>query len=94
MPLIPGMSAVKKAALEAGAFGCTISGAGPTAVAVTDDEKRGREIGERMSDWWQFQLRAALALALAWWHWCDHKVKDDVDDVGLGDRVMDYIGLH
>ncbi|KAL6501042.1 hypothetical protein OROHE_025239 [Orobanche hederae] len=47
-PLIPGMDAVKKAALEAGAFGCTISGSGPTAVAVTDNEGRGREIGERM----------------------------------------------
>ncbi|PIM97003.1 Homoserine kinase [Handroanthus impetiginosus] len=47
-PLIPGMEAVKKAAIEAGAFGCTISGAGPTAVAVTDGEERGREIGERM----------------------------------------------
>ncbi|XP_073144075.1 homoserine kinase isoform X1 [Henckelia pumila] len=49
-PLIPGMEAVKKAAIAAGAFGCTISGAGPTAVAVTDDEERGREIGERMVD--------------------------------------------
>lgn len=47
-PLIPGMEAVKAAALEAGAFGCTISGAGPTAVAVTDNEEKGREIGERM----------------------------------------------
>ncbi|CAI9787769.1 unnamed protein product [Fraxinus pennsylvanica] len=47
-PLIPGMEAVKKAAIEAGAFGCTISGAGPTAVAVTDDEETGRKIGERM----------------------------------------------
>lgn len=47
-PLIPGMEGVKKAALEAGAFGCTISGAGPTLVAVTDVEERGREIGERM----------------------------------------------
>ncbi|XP_057494962.1 homoserine kinase [Actinidia eriantha] len=49
-PLIPGMEAVKKAAIEAGAFGCTISGAGPTAVAITDDEGKGREIGERMVD--------------------------------------------
>ncbi|KAM3281376.1 homoserine kinase-like [Capsicum chacoense] len=47
-PLIPGMEGVKKAALEAGAFGCTISGAGPTLVAVTDEEEKGREIGERM----------------------------------------------
>ncbi|KAK3021493.1 hypothetical protein RJ639_046404 [Escallonia herrerae] len=47
-PLIPGMEAVKKAAIGAGAFGCTISGAGPTAVAITDDEDKGRGIGDRM----------------------------------------------
>ncbi|KAL9264440.1 Homoserine kinase-like protein [Drosera capensis] len=47
-PLIPGMEAVKRAALEAGAFGCTISGAGPTAVAVVGEEEKGREVGERM----------------------------------------------
>ncbi|XP_059647358.1 homoserine kinase [Cornus florida] len=47
-PLIPGFVGVKKAAIEAGAYGCTISGAGPTAVAIIDDEERGREIGERM----------------------------------------------
>ncbi|KAM7258495.1 hypothetical protein ACFE04_014236 [Oxalis oulophora] len=47
-PLIPGMEGVKKAAIEAGAYGCTISGAGPTAVAVTDNKEKGREIGERM----------------------------------------------
>ncbi|KAJ6829302.1 putative homoserine kinase [Iris pallida] len=46
--LIPGMVEVKRAAAEAGAFGCTISGAGPTAVAVIDGEEKGREIGERM----------------------------------------------
>lgn len=47
-PLIPGMADVKKAALEAGAFGCTISGSGPTAVAVVDDEEKGKEIGKMM----------------------------------------------
>lgn len=47
-PLIPGMEGVKKAAIEAGAYGCTISGAGPTAVAVIDDEERGVKIGEQM----------------------------------------------
>ncbi|KAJ6812743.1 putative homoserine kinase [Iris pallida] len=46
--LIPGMIDVKRAAVEAGAFGCTISGAGPTAVAVIDREEKGREIGESM----------------------------------------------
>lgn len=47
-PLIPGMAAVKVAAMEAGAFGCTISGAGPTVVAVIDGEQQGKEIGDRM----------------------------------------------
>ncbi|XVE66489.1 hypothetical protein DITRI_Ditri08aG0083400 [Diplodiscus trichospermus] len=44
-PLIPGMKGVKKAVIKAGAFGCTISGAGPTAVAVIDDKEKGKEIG-------------------------------------------------
>lgn len=47
-PLIPGMEAVKKAAILAGAFGCTISGAGPTAVAVTDSPENGEAIGKKM----------------------------------------------
>lgn len=46
---VPGMEGVKKAAIAAGPFGCTISGAGPTAVAVIDDdEERGAKIGEQM----------------------------------------------
>ena len=47
-PLIPGMEGVKKAAIKTDAFGCTISGAGPTAVAVIDDEEKGKDIGQRM----------------------------------------------
>ena len=43
-PLIPGLSAVKVSAMSAGAYGCTISGAGPTAVAVVEEE----EVGERV----------------------------------------------
>ncbi|KAK1296521.1 hypothetical protein QJS10_CPB15g00211 [Acorus calamus] len=63
-PLIPGMAAVKAAAVKAGAFGCTISGAGPTAVAVTDDEEMGREIGERMVEafWRDGKLKAAATV--------------------------------
>lgn len=59
-PLIPGMEEVKKAAIRAGAFGCTISGAGPTAVAVIDDEERGKEIGESMVEafWKEGNLKA------------------------------------
>lgn len=47
-PLIPGFTAVKKAALEAGASGCTISGAGPTIVAVCSDKNTGIKITEAM----------------------------------------------
>lgn len=46
--LIPGMEAVKKATIQGGAFGCTISGAGPTTVAVINESEKGKEIGEVM----------------------------------------------
>jgi homoserine kinase len=64
-PLIPGMAAVKAAALEAGALGCTISGAGPTAVAVIDGEDKGEEVGRRMVDafWTAGKLRATATVA-------------------------------
>ncbi|XP_073102723.1 homoserine kinase [Elaeis guineensis] len=64
-PLIPGMVAVKKAAIEAGAFGCTISGAGPTAVAVIDGEKKGKEIGDRMVEAFlrEGELKASATVA-------------------------------
>lgn len=52
-PLIPGMMAVKAAALETGAFGCTISGAGPTAVAITDTAEKGKAIAFAMVDMFQ-----------------------------------------
>ncbi len=41
---------VRGAALDAGAFGVTISGAGPTMLAVTEDEKSGRIVGQAMYD--------------------------------------------
>jgi homoserine kinase len=36
-PLIPNFAAVKRAALDAGCFGCSISGSGPTIFAITAD---------------------------------------------------------
>ncbi|EFN56255.1 hypothetical protein CHLNCDRAFT_22496 [Chlorella variabilis] len=47
-PLIPGFQAVKEAARAAGAFGCTISGAGPTAVAIVSDPEVGQRVKEAM----------------------------------------------
>ena len=49
-PLIPGFLAVKAAAKAAGAYGCTISGAGPTAVAVVKDPEQGQKVKEAMID--------------------------------------------
>lgn len=46
-PLVPGYVAARRAALAAGAFGVTFSGAGPSLLAVTpdgDEEKVGRAI--------------------------------------------------
>jgi homoserine kinase len=40
--LIPGFLEAKAAALEAGALACTISGAGPTTFALSDDEGRAK----------------------------------------------------
>lgn len=49
-PLIPGFLDVKRAAKDAGAYGCTISGAGPTAVAVVENEHVGQRVIEAMKD--------------------------------------------
>jgi homoserine kinase len=47
-PLLPGFAEAKRAALAAGACGCSISGAGPTAFAFAADDEAGRRIGEAM----------------------------------------------
>lgn len=47
--LIPGFLEVKKAALEAGAHGCSISGAGPSVFALVP-QGMGAQVGEKMVD--------------------------------------------
>jgi homoserine kinase len=44
-PLVPGLAAVKKAALDAGALGCSLSGSGPSLFALC----RGREAAQRVA---------------------------------------------
>ena len=51
--LIPGFQQVKEAALRAGAYGCSISGAGPTVFAVTDSLEAGQAIGAAMQEAFQ-----------------------------------------
>ncbi len=46
--LIPNFGAVKRAATEAGAFACTISGSGPTLFAITADEEAARRCAAAM----------------------------------------------
>lgn len=48
--LIPGFGAVKKAAMDAGALGCSISGSGPTVFAFSDSSGNGKSIGKAMQD--------------------------------------------
>ncbi|MGZ5443779.1 MAG: homoserine kinase [Thermoanaerobaculia bacterium] len=47
-PLIPKFDDVKRAALDAGAFGCSISGSGPTLFAVAPDEATARACAAAM----------------------------------------------
>lgn len=47
-PLVRGFDAVKRAALEGGALGCSLSGSGPALFAWCDGDARGAEIRERM----------------------------------------------
>ena len=46
--LIPGFAAVKEAALQAGAIGCSISGAGPAVFALAASVARAQEVAEAM----------------------------------------------
>lgn len=44
-PLVPGFSAIKAAAIDAGALGCSLSGSGPSLFALC----RGREVATRVA---------------------------------------------
>lgn len=46
--LIPGFDAVKAAALDSGALGCSISGSGPSLFALCASFERARHVGEAM----------------------------------------------
>lgn len=49
-PLLPGFTEAKRAALEAGALGASISGSGPSAFAATDDADTGARVAQAMQD--------------------------------------------
>jgi homoserine kinase len=47
-PLLPGFAQAKRAALDAGALGCSISGSGPTAFAFAGDQADALEVAAAM----------------------------------------------
>ncbi|HEY9382517.1 MAG TPA: homoserine kinase [Gemmatimonadales bacterium] len=49
-PLLTGFQEAKRAALAAGAFGCSISGSGPPAFAIVGDEATGSRVAAAMHE--------------------------------------------
>lgn len=63
--LIPGYSAVRKAALDAGAYGMVISGAGPTLLALADENTAPAVVPAMAAAWKQAGVTASVkALSL------------------------------
>lgn len=60
-PLLPGFTAAKRAALDAGAFGVSISGAGPTTFAVCDAQDVAAEVARAMCAAYERAGLAAVA---------------------------------
>jgi len=56
--LIPGFAEVKHAALKAGAYGCSISGSGPSIFAVASSDRSARKVGAAMKR--AFRLSAGI----------------------------------
>ena len=48
-PNVPGFHEAKKAAIHAGALGCSLSGSGPALFALCDGLDRGREVATAMA---------------------------------------------
>jgi homoserine kinase len=47
--LVPGFAQIKKAALDAGALGCSLSGSGPSIFALCDSREKANDIAQKMS---------------------------------------------
>jgi homoserine kinase len=56
--LIKGYEAVQQAALNAGAYGMVISGAGPTLLALTDATNADAVVREMAAAWMEFEVKA------------------------------------
>jgi homoserine kinase len=62
-PLIKGFDTAKQAALSEGALGCSISGAGASVFAITEDRKKAVKIGAAMkAAFLQHQVSASMTI--------------------------------
>src|SRR5205085_3057076 len=48
-PLVPGLAAIKQAAIEAGALGCSLSGSGPSLFALCRNTRVADAVAEAMT---------------------------------------------
>ena len=61
--LVPGMEVVLNEALSQGAFGGTLSGAGPTLVAFVNDKNKAEIIAKKMTQKWQeFEVKSSYKI--------------------------------
>ncbi len=63
-PLIPHFYDVKQAALDAGAYGCSISGAGPTVFAIADEDSNLKNIGKAMAEAFKMHKQVTVRIGL------------------------------
>ena len=56
-PLVPGLAAIKQAAVDAGALGCSLSGSGPSLFALC----RGTDAARRVADAMTRAVRAHIS---------------------------------
>ncbi|MEK7703261.1 MAG: homoserine kinase [Nitrospirota bacterium] len=62
-PLIKGFDAAKQAALDTGALGCSIAGAGATIFAITNNRRKAAKIGEAMkAAFYSHQVAATIRI--------------------------------
>lgn len=61
--LVPGMEEVLNEAVSSGAYGATLSGAGPTLVAFVTDKNKAESIAKKMiSKWEEFKVKSSYKI--------------------------------
>lgn len=75
--LVPGMESVMNEGLKLGAFGATLSGAGPTLVAFVNDKNKAEYIGKAMTQkWYEFKVESSYRVVSASLHGMEVEIKN------------------